>query len=200
MKVLELFKGSGSIGKYCKDKHDVVSLDIDRKSEADKTIDILEWDYASEYPVGYFDVVWGSPPCTEYSHLLHALPNRVRDLNLADSIVLKTLEIIGYFQPKYWFIENPQSGLLKSRNFMDGLPFYDVSYCKYGYDYRKHTRIWTNLENFDAKVCKKDCGKMVGRRHIKNLGRSEFGNMVHDLNQRYSIPPLLVQSLFEHIC
>ena len=31
---------------------------------------------------------------------------------ICQDLVLKPLEIIDYFEPKYWFIENPQTGLL----------------------------------------------------------------------------------------
>ena len=65
MRLLELFKGTGSIGKAF-EGWEIVTLDIDPKSSADITADILTWDY-SVYSPEYFDVVWGSPPCTEYS-------------------------------------------------------------------------------------------------------------------------------------
>jgi site-specific DNA-cytosine methylase len=200
IRVLELFKGSGSVGKYCskfQDKYEVVSLDIDEGFNADITNNILDWDYKSQFPSGYFQIIWASPPCTEYSCLLYALKNRVRDLEGADKIVKKTLEVIDYFKPNFWFIENPKTGLLKSRDIMRDLPYYDVSYCKYGYTYRKHTRIWTNLRNFAPLVCKKDCGMMKGNNHINNIGHGNSkAKSIKDLTQRYSIPQPLIHALF----
>jgi len=68
----------------------------------------------------------------------------------ADLLVAKTLEIIMYFDDALWMIENPQTGLLKSRAVVKGLPWTDVSYCRYGTLYQKHTRLWHNLaEWFD---------------------------------------------------
>ena len=44
MNVLELFSGTGSIGKICKEL-DWNCLSLDRDLPADINIDILEWDY-----------------------------------------------------------------------------------------------------------------------------------------------------------
>ena len=49
--------------------------------------------------------------------------------------MLRTLELIDYFKPRFWGLENPQSGLLKTRPYMEGLPFQDVTYCSYGSPY-----------------------------------------------------------------
>ena len=57
-------------------------------------------------------------------------------------LLIRTEEIIDYFKPTYYFIENPKGGKMKDFCYR---PYVDVSYCRYGYDYRKDTRIWTNL-------------------------------------------------------
>ncbi len=145
MNVLELFSGSGSIGQAFRSKGwEVVSLDLDVKTDATIYANILTWDF-SVYPPGLFDVVWASPCCTQYScaRTSAATP---RNLVLADSLVQRTLEIIDYFQPRVWFIENPATGLLKTRPFMEGLPWVDLDYCSYSdWGYRKRTRFWTNI-------------------------------------------------------
>ena len=68
-------------------------------------------------------MVWASPVCTEYSRAL---------LLEGDALVLSALEIIAHFDPLMWVIENPATGLLKTRPFMERLPWVDVTYCKYG--------------------------------------------------------------------
>ena len=56
-------------------------------------------------------------------------------------VLLSALEIIAHFDPLMWTVENPATGLLKTRPFMERLPWVDVTYCKYGTPpYRKQTR------------------------------------------------------------
>ena len=150
MKLLELFSGTKSVGKVAERLgYDVTSLDL--IFPADINIDILDWDYTI-YPTGYFNVIHASPPCTEYSR---AKTTGVRKIDYANSIVKKTLEIMDYFQPKYYIIENPQSGLLKEQSFMYGIPYTDVDYCKYGMPYRKEPdygiMCWTLYQDLYVK-------------------------------------------------
>ena len=146
MKLLELFSGTGSVGKaFSSQGWEVVSLDSDPKTEANIHEDILTWDFTT-YPPGYFDAIWASPCCTHYSCARRGAKTP-RNLALADSLVLRSREVINYFNPRAWFIENPQTGLLKDRPFMEGIPFSDVDYCAYcDWGYRKRTRLWNNVE------------------------------------------------------
>ena len=197
IRVLELFKGTGSVTKSLQSlkfaHFDVVTLDFDPKFEPDICVDILKWKYKEAFPVGYFDIIWASPPCTEYSI---AKSIGIRNFQLADSIVKKTLQVINYFKPNTWFIENPQTGYLKTRVFMQGLPYYDVTYCMYGFPYRKPTRIWTNLQGFKPKFCHFDCKQMVDGKHLQRLGNGlSDGALVMSRTQQYAIPHKLVDQL-----
>jgi hypothetical protein len=51
---------------------------------------------------------------------------RARDLDMAYAIVRRAIGIIGYYQPRMCFIENPRTGLLKSRDFMQLYGYVDV--------------------------------------------------------------------------
>ena len=64
-RVLELFSGTGSVGKWCRANgyDEIVSLDILPSAKATHTADIVTWDHTI-YPPGWFDCVWASPPCT----------------------------------------------------------------------------------------------------------------------------------------
>ena len=64
-RLLELFSGTGSVGDVARDLgYTVISLD--RDMEASIQIDIMDWDYTF-FERKSFDVIWASPPCTEYS-------------------------------------------------------------------------------------------------------------------------------------
>ena len=171
----------------------------------DHLVDILEWDYTI-YDEGFFDIIFASPPCNSFSSMLfiHKHINIEEKMqNEGLPLLYKTREIIDYFKPKYYFIENPQTGRMK--NFITDLPFYDVFYCMYGYSYKKPTRIWTNIENFYPEKC-------IHKKHSDSIGATRTGekkplgkwpktirssNM--PLCEKYSIPPNLLKNLFNCI-
>jgi len=94
-KLLELFSGTGSVGDVARELgYEVISLDRDMKATIQ--CDILDWD-PNVYPGGYFDVIWASPPCTEYSR---AKTTGVRDIEGANKVVERTLDIISHFEPQ----------------------------------------------------------------------------------------------------
>ena len=198
-KLLELFSGTGSVGDVARELgYEVISLD--RDMEATIKIDIMDWD-PRVHPSGYFDVIWASPPCTEYSR---AKTTGVRDIEGANEIVQQTLDILIYVCPKYWMIENPQTGLLKDQLCMWGLPYQDIDYCKYGLPYRKRTRIWNNAFRWQPKpLCKKDCGQMNGNKHkevaqkLPPGKKSEWGERTHfKTSDLYRVPSELVREIF----
>jgi hypothetical protein len=211
MKVLELFSGTGSVGKCCKELGwDVVSVDM--ILPADHKCDIMDFDY-KQYPQDEFDIIWASPPCTNYSKLQDSWLGRTRkgeiytrdiqekEMNEDDKLVLKTFEIIKYFNPEYYFMENPATSRMKDRPFMKDHPNYVVDYCMYSdWGYRKRTRIWTNKKDWNAKLCNKQCGNMVGNLHKTNLGNTERMKKVNGKRynqlERYRIPEDLIFSLF----
>jgi len=205
MRLLELFKGTGSIGDaFEKRGFEVVSVDIDKKSQATHTADVNVWDY-KQYPPGFFDCIWASPPCTEYSV---AKTTGKRDLVSADALVAKTLEIIDFFKPVCWLFENPGTSLLKNREVVAGIPFALLTYCKYATGdfpgYRKLTAIWNNLGYVPRHVCCKACPcefVALGRHPVCAQRGPARGRAGRDdrftVRQLYRMPPALCDELAE---
>ena len=91
MKLLELFSGAGSVGAVAKQLgYEVTSLDKDMM--ADYRCDIMDFDYEAFDPE-YIDVIWASPPCTEYSR---AKTIGTRNIAFANVVVNQTFKIIEY--------------------------------------------------------------------------------------------------------
>ena len=204
MRLLELFSGTGSIGKAFEEEGwEVVSLDIDPTSGACIIANFMEWDYTM-YPRGYFDGIWASPVCTHYS-IARTTAKTPRDLEGSDAMVQRVKDVIAYFQPTAWAFENPASGLLPRRDVVRGLPFKDISYCMYGYPYRKYTRIWTNSQVWKPRptCCKQNpCDGMRDGRHTMSSQRGPgIRNGFRDprdictLKMLYSMPPELRREL-----
>ena len=97
------------------------NLDIDPKCNCTWTSDILEWEAWREIPPWTYDFVWASPPCQQYS-CARTTAKTPRNFALADAIVARTLEIIEHLEPKGWLMENPGTGLLKTRGVVGDCP------------------------------------------------------------------------------
>ena len=117
MNVLELFAGSRSFSKVADSLgYKTFTSDIKPFDKIDSVTDILEFDCA-KVPFKP-DCIWASPPCTFFSvasigkHWNKDHTPKTKEAILGCKIVIKTLEIIDYFQPDYFFIENPR-GLIK---------------------------------------------------------------------------------------
>ena len=135
-----------------------------------------------EFQPHTFEFVWCSPPCAEYSVAKTVGKRRVDEAN---AIVRRTLEIVRYFDPPCWAIENPQSGHLKRQEFMADLLYHDLDYCCYGMPYRKRTRLLGSLGVVDAEaamqvglsICRRRAALLHGaaaveRRYAAQVARS----------------------------
>lgn len=160
MKVLELFAGTRSIGKAFEAKgHEVFSVEWDKQfNNIDLYTDIGE--LSSKEIIekfGYPDVIWASPDCATFSVAAiskHRRKNKetgnldpISDYaKFCDRVDQHVLKLIKELKPKLYFIENPRGGMRKMK-WMQGLPRYTVTYCKYGDTRMKPTDIWTNHPN-----------------------------------------------------
>ena len=196
IKMFELFKGTGSIGKVAKKLgFDVVSLDFDPIFTPTIETDILKWDYKKWAKDNNFypSYIWASPSCNTYSPL--AYPRKERDSQTAEpfsdraklgtKILYKTLEIIKYFQSEnpnmLYTIENPR-GMMRKDPKMKKLPNMETAlYCVYGDIKPKPTNFWSNFE--------------MGLDNTQKCPNKTVQTTSLPLNQRYSIPPKLVRTI-----
>ena len=168
MRVWDLCSGTGSVSRVWADAgHETLTLDVSRKcAQPDICADILTWEY-TDFSLAPPDVIWCSPPCIMYSRArTHA--KTPRDLDGADALVQRCLDIIDFWHPRFWILENPQTGLLKTRDVIQGLPWKDVDYCSYQDPVlcRKRTRLWTNCTDW---VPRPPCAH-VGHPHSAQTG------------------------------
>ncbi len=215
MNVLELFKGGGSISEYWSEIHienadnhnvNVISLDIDEKYNPSICCDIMDFDY-KQYPVGYFDIIWASPECKIFSQLQYCLigskwkdkKDLEEERKKHSKYINKTIEIIEYLKPSLYYIENPlYSAIWKYIENKDFLNHYViVDYCRFGFEYKKPTKILTNndLKNVRCE-CKKKHICRVGINSKKEKTEGQIGEITKNVIQRYAIPQPLLEYLF----
>lgn len=179
--LLELFAGTGSVGKMARVLgFQVISVDINRTWKPDICADIRTLnpeDIFAFSKTKCIDVIWASPDCSQYSHIRNCMPHIVPKIKKSNKLVLATLKLIKKLKPRYWFLENPATGRLKEQVFMKKIPYKDCCYCRYNKSvpFRKHTRIWGNgVRHWKRpKMCK--VYSSVNQRAISNRLSQEYG-------------------------
>ena len=179
-------------------KAKVVTVDIDPNAHPDVVADIVNWTSGRlPWSPGDFDIIWASPPCTEYSR---AKTTGFRNLESADAIVQAALRIIETLRPSAWFLENPR-GLLRERKFMLAYQRFrnTCTYCRYGAPYRKETDIWSNVRNLSLEHCDAAPCKhwLQSKRHPRTAqrGSTRSGTRGTPREQAYEPPRALMDVL-----
>lgn len=192
--LLELFCGTAEVSRAFRRRGwETWAVDNDPKSNADELCDVLRFEWRGRRP----DVIWASPPCTQYSQARRNAGSPP-DLAGADALVARTLEIVRNLRPRYFFIENPQTGLLKSRAVVAGIPFVDCAYCQYGELFRKKTRIWTNHPSLRLATCPGagKCAAMEGRGHKQTFSNASKPHArLHGWRRLSKVPFALASSV-----
>ena len=203
MKLLELFKGTGSVGKVAnKMDFDVISVDVESKYEPDILTDILKWNYKDFYKKTRFlpDFIWASPPCNTYSVL--AYPFKERNTKTAEPysqrakigtmILYKTLEIIAFYKklnPKLLFvIENPY-GMMRLDKKINKLNIATTTYASYGDFKYKKTDFFNNLPNNLI------LNPIKSYQFYKDKNQVTPVDEIEPIEKRYSIPSKLIKSI-----
>ena len=198
--LLELFCGTKSIGKVFEAKGwTVTSVDFDAQFAPTLCMDVR--DLTPDMIAGKVDLLWASPLCTHYSRA-RTKARTPRDLEGSDALVKKCLDLADQLSCNF-FVENPESGLLKTREVVKDIPFRVVDYCKYAderfaHRARKRTAIWTDTNWQPTRpLCQKDCGYCADGRHTENAqrGPNRGNGSKHSLHELYAIPPALVEDL-----
>ena len=211
-RLLELFAGTQSVSRVARRLGwDCVSLDICPRHAPDLCMSILDFD-ESAYPRDAFDFVWASPPCEAFSvakcrgrggcaQLLEV------DMAKADALVAKTKRILAHFSAAHYCVENPKGSRLWNREVARELRARSVlvSYCQYGYNYRKTTRLAVSFP-LSLPVCPGAgrCAKMIGTKHLQHAqrgggGAEAGGRMFHTMDELHSIPEGLVEDLLAQL-
>jgi hypothetical protein len=182
----------------------VETIDINEEMNPTMCMDVLQWSCCEttgllqKYPLRH-PIIFASPPCEHYSRMRTTSP---RDLEMADRHVDAVRKISEDLDAVLVFVENPATGLLKTREVINFLPHnYTVDYCQYGFLYKKSTTIWCNkvLEGFEAKRCPGNACSSVfedvlGVKRYRHV--YEYSGM--PLDQRQCVPDQLVASLLKH--
>jgi len=237
MNHLELFSGTHSFGKVShKLGYNIVSLDRDLGAECPLKSgytspkhfqeDIMTWNY-KQYPQDYFQLITASPVCLWWSALRNTWIGRKIKAH-GDTIITKEIlqedidkygkpmvdkvfEIIKYFNPDKWIVENPKTGKMKDyikEKYPEFNTFYDVDYCMYSdFGYMKRTRFWTNIKGFKPKLCNKNCGNMITIKSKKNIHKVSMGSWGkkgtdqtgvgggNNRLERYRVPEKLIEDM-----
>ena len=201
--LLELFAGTRSVGKEAeKLGFKVFSVDIKPFEKINYVTNILNFE-PEKVPFKPL-VIWASPPCTTFSVMslgrnwTKAGKPKNEKAALNAQFVVKTIEIIKFFKPKFWFIENPR-GKLRKLHYINPLGQFEnynrktVTYCQYGWEIMKPTDIFNNCQAWQPKPhCKNgmNCHQPSPRGN-SNSGLQSIGNR----QQRSAIPPALCKEI-----
>jgi site-specific DNA-cytosine methylase len=218
--VLDLFSGTGSATKHYRDdpRYFVVSVDIDgallNGGDVFFKKDIFDfWKYVEvgnldryldqEIDVGQgWEVVfvWASPDCKRFSmaggsnmpdHWHHGHPLSSETFTACRNVAA-ALQIIEYYDPPYWALENPV-GMLRKMPFMGLHPRRTVTYCQYDDSHKrmKPTDIWGMLPpTWKAKSCKQG-----DKCHVPAPRGSSNGTQGLPYEEKIKIPEQLVLSI-----
>ena len=163
MKVLELFSGTECMSNAFRARgHECYTVDWEEKFPSTLHIDIMQ--LTADRILADFgrpDIIWSGNDCTTFSvaaighhrmknPITGSLDPKTEKAAFADKVNRHTLELIRELAPRFFFIENPMGGLRKM-DYMQGIPRHLITYCQYGFTYRKATDIFTNHPNPELK-------------------------------------------------
>jgi site-specific DNA-cytosine methylase len=179
--MIELFAGSGILANTFKENnYNTLTIGFKDKTEykLDLEMNILDVDYdlleLIKASMGKVNVIFSGSPCECFSKLgaihktfIDGKPN-YDNPKLVNAVAVhkKAIQIIEYFNPDIWFIENP-SGFLQTMDFMKNIGWiYGLNMCMYNHQingkyFKKPTQLWSNVGIFSFKRCENKYSKHV---------------------------------------
>lgn len=164
-KTLEWFSGSKSFSKFMNERgSETCTIDNNIGFSPDICDDVKH----RIIPHNTIGIFWASPPCQGFSVASigkHWTGGKGAYIPKSDTSKLglelleHTIKSIAESKPLYWFIENPRGVMRKviDKIFQKyGITDYKrvtVCYCRYGDSRMKPTDIWTNLKDWDGRMC-----------------------------------------------
>lgn len=149
MIILSLFDLTGNWSMPWKSSgYDVVQIDLQLGT------DIMTWNY-KDIPKDNVYGILASCPCTDFalSGARHfARKDSDGTTEKSKELVYKTLEIVNYFNPKFWVVENPMSRIHKCCPELGEVKFKfnPCDFAGYGFEqdrYNKQTWLWGDFKN-----------------------------------------------------
>lgn len=138
--IISLFDYSGTwVEPYRNHGYDIIQVDIKNG------IDILTWNYKWLKSWNVYGIL-SANPCTDYA-LSGARWFSQKDITYSNCLVDKTREIIEYFNPHFWVVENPMSRIHKIHTWLGDIKFKfnPCDFAGYGFPeerYNKQTWLW----------------------------------------------------------
>ena len=196
-RVLILCSGTGHDARSFRRMFPGARVDtLDARPETNPTVlaNVLEWDHAS-VPVGTYQIVYASPPCTSFSRANVGATSE--DEELAARVAVKCFEICVALATVAWILENPVNRLATHPAVLAYRQFRrPTTYCHWGTLYMKPTNVWTNAPVESLPYC---CAETPCA-HVATSGRhprtSQAGpNRRVDGTVARGTPPRLAQNM-----
>jgi len=207
--LLELFAGTGSVGKIAKKMgYSVISVDNEDKNRKPTILqNIGTWKFKTDKRLPQkVDFLWASPPCTSFSILNNSMKTPHRDIKtmkpltetgrLGNKLLAKTIAIYKYLKKKNpnlkFGMENP-TGYMRRMPATKRFNLNSTSYSQYGFNYNKPTDIWTN---YPLKLKPRDTSKNPSKMKLagKMCAKGAQGQSQSTL---YRIPGPLIRSILK---